>query len=291
VLNTLNHINLLEVLPAQPEDCRALVKKERFPLELLVPEVGDGLISEQLETLRNEGSFVSEQFTSLKVKIVQRNIDAALQVVNITSPYMQDGKSLVSVNLAFSFARDAGRRVILIDCDLRRPSLHRYLGIQSDPGVIDFLSGGTLKPYCYMRRLRNLFVMTSGGEAENPVGLLSSERMRELLEYLRTEFDTILIDSPPLHPISDSRILCDLSDGTVLVVRRGKTPFGTLEKSLQSLDRKKLVGAVLNDVKPVPFHTYYNHGYYYYGSESAYPYQARKNRSRRSSSARSAPPR
>jgi protein-tyrosine kinase len=239
-----------------------------------------------LETLRNEGSFVSEQFTSLKVKIVQKNIDAALQVVNITSPYMQDGKSLVSVNLAFSFARDAGRRVILVDCDLRRPSLHRYLGIQSDPGVIDFLAGGTLKPYCYMRRLRNLFVMTSGGEADNPVGMLSSERMRDLLKYFRSEFDTILIDSPPLHPISDSRILCDLADGTVLVVRRGKTPYGTLEKTLQALDRKKLIGAVFNDVKPVPFHTYYNHGYYYYGSESAYPYQARKNRPRRPSSGR-----
>jgi protein-tyrosine kinase len=285
VLNTLNHVNLLEVLPAE-EDCGgALVKKERFPLELLVPEIGDAHISDQLETLLNEDSFASEQFTSLKVKIVQSKIDSPHQVVTITSPHMEDGKSLVSVNLAFSFARDAGRRVILIDCDLRRPSLHRYLGTQSHPGVIDFLNGGTLKPYCYMRRLRNLFVMTSGGEADNPVGLLSSERMRELLQYLRTEFDTILIDSPPIHPISDARILCDLADGTVLVVRRGKTPYGTIEKTLESVVRKKLIGAVLNDVKPLPFHTYHHHGYYYYGSDSAYPYQARKDRRRRPSSA------
>ena len=97
--------------------------------------------------------------------------------------------------------------------------------------------------------------MTAGGIADNPIELLSHERMKKLLDYLRTEFDTIILDSPPLVPISDAHILTALSDGLILVVRCGRTTYAGMEKAFRNLDRNKLIGVVLNDVKPMLFNT------------------------------------
>jgi len=132
-----------------------------------------------------------------------------------------------------------------------------------------------------MRRVKNLYLLTAGGVSAKPLELLSLEKMRKLIEYLRTEFDTIIVDAPPLSPISDARILMGLSDAVVLVVRRGKTPYSGIERAFKVIDRKKLLGVVLNDVKPMLFHTHYDSGYYRYGKKGIYPYAStRKSRTR-----------
>ena len=117
--------------------------------------------------------------------------------------------------------------------------------------------------------------MTAGGTAANPIELLSHERMKKLLAYLQTEFDTIILDSPPLVPISDAQVLTALSNGLILVVRCGRTSYAGIEKAFRNLDRNKLVGVILNDVKPILFNTQYDYKYYHYKNREYYPYGKR----------------
>ena len=125
-----------------------------------------------------------------------------------------------------------------------------------------------------MKRVRNLFVMPAGRAVDNPVELLALDRMEELIDNLRREFDTVIVDCPPLEPISDARILAKLTDGIVLVVRSGRTPYSSAERALRNIDSQKLLGVVLNDVRPMLFNTYYNYGYYHYGRDNGYPYSS-----------------
>ncbi len=243
-----------------------LVRSLEFSFEHLIPVVTDALLSEKIEVARNEMSFTSEQFKNLKVQIGEANCAAPIKVLTVSSPDPKDGKSLMSTNLAFSFAMDPGRRVIIIDCDLRKPSLGSYLGVTAEPGLLQYLANGHLSPYCYVRRLRNLYFLTSGGIAPNPVEILSMQKMKQLVEHLKKDFDTIILDAPPYGPIADARIVTGLSDGLIMVVRRGKTSYSSSDRAFKAIDRNKLLGVVFNDVQAQAFNTYHELGYYRYGS-------------------------
>jgi capsular exopolysaccharide synthesis family protein len=249
----------------QDSENGAVVEHSEFPFENLIPVVTNAVLHEKLEVAKNESSFTSEQFKNLKVQLNSANPASPLKVITVSSPDAQDGKSLVGANLAFSFALDPGRRVIVVDCDLRKPSLGDYLGVSSEPGLLQYLANGHLSPYCYVRRVQNLYFLTAGGCAPNPVEILSMAKMRSLVEHLRKDFDTIILDAPPYFPIADARIVTSLSDGLIMVVRRGKTSCTSSDRAFKAVDRKKLLGVVFNDVQPLPFHTYYNFGYYAYG--------------------------
>ncbi len=271
VLFVLDSLNLVTRVQSTPSESTALVRRDGFPYESVIPEIRRTGLSDKLEVVLNESSFVSEQFKTLKVRLSE--LGRQLKVITVCSPDMKAGKTLISVNLAASFARDPGRKVIILDCDFRNPSLHKYLGVTPEPGLLGYLEGDYLQSYCYMRRLDKMYVLTAGVPAPNPVELLLSDRMRGLIDYLRIEFDTIIIDAPPLEPISDSQILAGMSDGTLLVVRSGKTTYGGVEKALKNLDQRKLLGVVFNDVKPRLFNTQYDHRYYSYGGRTYYPYR------------------
>jgi capsular exopolysaccharide synthesis family protein len=165
---------------------------------------------------------------------------------------------------------DVGRRVIVVDCDLRSPSLQSYLGVTSEPGLLQYLAEGNLSPYCYVRRIENLYFMTAGGVAPNPIEVLSMNRMKQLIDHLRKDFDTIILDAPPYCPIADARIVTGLSDALIMVLRRGKTTYSSTDIALKSVDRGKLLGIVFNDVQPMLFHTYHNFGYAYGSKQFVY---------------------
>jgi receptor protein-tyrosine kinase len=133
-----------------------------------------------------------------------------------------------------------------------------------------------------MRRLENLFLMTAGGRSSNSVELLSLEKMRNFIQYLRSEFDTIILDAPPIAPISDCQILAGLSDGLILVVRSGKTSYANIERAVRFLDPSKLLGLVLNDVPPLLFNTQYDPSYYGSASLGRFPYGSEDTRTGRS---------
>jgi capsular exopolysaccharide synthesis family protein len=284
ILNVLHTLKLVEVVEAIPRanaaDETTDLRTDRFPFEHLTPEVQSMACSQKLEVLHKESSFISEQFKTLKVRISEFKPEQPVKVIAVSSPHPGDGKSLVSVNLALSFSKDSGHRVILVDCDMRNPSLNKYLGISPEPGLIGYLENRHLQPQCYVRRLERLYIMTAGGTTANPVELLSLDRMRGLIDYLKTEFDVIILDTPALVPISDARILNGFADGHLMIVRRGKTPCRLIGHALKVLDPQKFIGVVFNDVKPMWFHTQYGYRYYHYPYHSLNASDGRRPRRR-----------
>jgi capsular exopolysaccharide synthesis family protein len=278
ILSVFDSLNLINRMDAVTGESTALIKREDFAFRYLVPEIGDTALSDKLETFHNASSFIGEQFKNLKIRISEAAVATPLQVIAVSSPQPEDGKSLICANLAFSFSKDPNRRVIVIDCDLRNPSLHKLLGTSVEPGVLGYFENDNLPAFCHMRRLGSLYLMTAGGTTAHPIELLSGPRMRELLAYLRTEFDTIILDCPPFGPISDAQVLSGLADGMLMVVRCGKTSYGALEKACRHLDKNKLIGTVFNDVKSMMFNTQYDYRYYHY--RSYYPYSAAKTKRR-----------
>jgi protein-tyrosine kinase len=272
ILSVFDSMHLITVQKAAAEETTAIVIRDRPSFEQLIPEIGKAGLSDKIETIQDDSSFVSEQFKTLKVRINEVASGKPMHVITVSSPHTEDGKSLICANLAASCAKDPGRRTIIVDCDLRKPSLHKLLGASLEPGLLGYLEGDYLQPYCYMRRHEKLYIMTAGGVAANPVEILSLGRMKGLIDYLKLEFDTIILDSPPFAPISDAQILTSLSDGLLLVVRRGRTSYGALEKAFRTMDQSKLIGAVFNDVQPVMFNTQYDHKYYHYRYRQQYPY-------------------
>jgi capsular exopolysaccharide synthesis family protein len=238
------------------------LRKREPAFEELIPVVADAVLGEKLKIARNESSFTSEQFRNLKVQLRESDSQTLMKVFTVSSPEAEDGKSFISLNLAFSFSRDHGRRVILIDCDFRGPTVGEYLGVPSAPGLLQYLESPSLGPYCFVRRVENLYFMTTGGVASNPIEILSMHKMKQLIDHLRNDFDTIILDAPPYSPIADARVVTGLSDALIMVVRHGKTSYAAADQAFKAVDRNKLVGVVFNDVKPTPFRKYANLGYY-----------------------------
>lgn len=262
ILSVFDRLGLIELAEAPTETTTAVVKREGFPFDALVPELPTTGVSWELEAFLHENSFASEQFKALKVRIANGMGERQLRVITVTSPDRGDGKSLLSANLAMSFSRDPERRTILVDCDLRKPSLHTLMGASFAPGLVEYLQDDRLQSFCYMRRFDTLFLMTAGGWASNPIELLSLDKMRAFIECLRTEFHTVILDAPPLAPVSDTQVLAGLSDGLLLTVRSGKTSYASIERALRNLDQNKLIGTVLNDVQPLMFNTQYERSCY-----------------------------
>ncbi len=277
ILNVFYSLQLIAVAEEEPEtETTALVRRNGSPGDHLTPEIPSTGLDEKLEAFHNESSFISEQFKTLKVRISEYSAGQPLRVITVSSADSQEGKSLISANLAFCCSRDPGRRVILVDCDLRNPSLHRLVGASLEPGLSGYLQSDYLQPYCYMRRSAKLTVMTAGRLHHQPIELLSLDRMAKLIDTLRKDFDTVILDAPPMAPIADAQILTALSDGLLMVVRSGKTKYRSLERAFTTLDWGKLIGVVLNDVKPMAFNTQYDYKYYHYGYKDHYPYGGRR---------------
>jgi capsular exopolysaccharide synthesis family protein len=264
ILCLFDSLGLLGPLDTQLIEPKSVVQADQSSFRHLIPEIGGTELSDKLEAFYNPASYISEQFKTLKVRLAEASAQAPLQAIAVSSPDKNDGKSLICLNLAISLSRDSGRRVVLVDCDLRNPSLHRMLGVSMDPGLFGYLDGDDLPAYCYMRRMENLFLMTAGETTSNTVELLSNARMQNLVARLKQEFDIVILDCPPFGPVSDAQILTGLADGLLMVVRRGKTTYSAVEKAFRVLDKSKLVGFVFNDVKPMRFNTQY-----YYGHEEA----------------------
>jgi non-specific protein-tyrosine kinase len=280
ILGVLHRLGIIEPLEDESnsenpsEDGTAgISKRPDFPFEQLVPIVPNAIFSEELEIVRNPSSFISEQFKALRVRIREESENPP-RVLAICSPEAQDGKSIISVNLALALSMEPGRRTVIIDCDLRSPTLDRYLGVSPQPGLIQYLSNGKLSPYCQMRRIGNLYFMGSGGVSDTPTELLSLRKMKDLIEELKRSFHTVIVDAPPFSPIADAQIISGFSDSLVVVIRQGKTSNRSIENAFKILDRKKLLGVVLNDVEPRLFNTYLNRYQYNYQLEK--PYSARR---------------
>ena len=169
------------------------------------------------------------------------------RVLLVTSPGEGDGKSVTAANLALTMAQEFNRRIILVDADLRRPGVHELLGLPPTPGLADVLTGGVDVDEAIVNLPDfNLSVLPAGLTPERPAELLGSTAMRRTLDALRTRFDRVLLDMPPVVPLADVGVLAPQVDGVLLVVRAGSTKKPEIERALSVFDASHMVGLVLN---------------------------------------------
>ncbi len=173
-----------------------------------------------------------------------------LKTIQITSPLPQDGKSTIALNLATALAEGGKRTVLLIEADLHRPTLTEQLGIEKRAGLADCLEG-RLNPVSTLRRLEPLgwYLLPAGEPRSDPTELLQTEAFAHVLEALSPHFDWILIDSPPVLPLTDALSLARQANATLLVAREGRTPREAIEKAIAVLGRQRVLGIVLNAVE------------------------------------------
>lgn len=219
----------------------------------------------------NEGhAAAKEVFRTLRTRLYQIRSVQPLKTVLVTSALPGEGKTFVTSNLAQSIVRQRERRVLLIDGDLRISRLHEPLGAPSSPGLSEYLLGQSDEMSVLQRgREDNLFLIAGGKTAPNPTELLANGRLEKLLAYLAPAFDWILIDSPPTIPVSDATILAKQSDGVLMVVRAGSTPFDLAQKACQEFRDKPVLGAVLNRAEFRASYGGYDYGKYGYTPGSA----------------------
>jgi protein-tyrosine kinase len=189
----------------------------------------------------------SEEFRTLRSRLYQIREKMTLKKILVTSALPKEGKSFTAANLAQVMVRQHGRRVLLIDADLRGPRLHLMFGTTSAPGLSDYLQGAN-DEFSIMQRgpLENLLLIPSGREVSNPAELVANGRLKFLLQRVEPLFDWIIIDSPPAVPVSDASLLANSCDGVLMVVRSNATPVDMARKARQEFPDKVLVGVVLN---------------------------------------------
>src|SRR5581483_11795724 len=226
-----------------------------------------------LVVVNDPRSPAAEAFRSLRTAVLFSTAGAPPKTILLTSAGASEGKTVSSVNLASTLA-EAGSRVILLDVDLRRPSCHRALGIPNEQGLSSFLAGQM--PFDKVVQLLDgpgIFFVPAGPTPPNPAELVGSARMRELLETLRDEYDFIVLDSPPVLPVTDAVVLGREADGVVLVVKGYDTPRELVRRARDQLLQAKihLLGAVVNNVDARWGYHYLYSRYYgaYYGPSSA----------------------
>ena len=209
----------------------------------------------------------AESIRLLGVRLRNLRRDRPLKKVLITSTVPNEGKSLIAANLACTLALTTQQRVLLLEGDLRRPSLCAKFGIGSNPGLCECLKGEReLSKSVYFLEDARLWVLPAGSAESNALELLQSGHLSAIMNQLEEWFDWIIIDSPPVLPLGDTSVWARLADGILLVARQGTTEKRHLLKGLEALEPKKLIGALLNCSQSSS-----DYHYYYRGANSSGP--------------------
>lgn len=220
-------------------------------------------VNPHLVAITQPTSAFSEEYRNLRTQIIHSGQRKVLRSIVIASVGPGEGKSVTALNLSWLLAQTVGIRTLLIDGDLRMPSLANYLGFEAEKGLSQVLAGELpFKDSIIKLQPAGLFLLP-GGEARNDVAeLLSGPKLNEILAEARKLFDYVIIDAPPLGVFTDASVLINDADGAVLVVRADHTRYKDIERTLESLPREKMIGVVLNQSEDFLLgDSYYNYPY------------------------------
>lgn len=205
-------------------------------------------------------SITAESYRSLRTNIQYSSIDKQVKTLVVTSSNAGEGKSTVAGNLAYTFFQN-GKRVLIIDCDLRKPSLHRKFNVSNEEGLTDVLVG-TSKLNNVMKKVDdNLYLLTTGTLPPNPAEIIGSNTMENFLEQCKINFDYIILDTPPILPVTDSKLLAIKADATVVVVRSEVSKSKHVSQAFKELEKvnANIIGTILNDVEMYSEKLYYDY--------------------------------
>lgn len=254
---------------------------QAFPVELLsgpTPPQGD-LIANGLDVFRgynpalteklvttaiNAGALV-EQYRKLAATLHYAQKERGTRIVMIASAVASEGKTLTASNLALTLSESYRRRVLLIDADLRRPSLHTVFQVPNVYGLNDELKGSSSGRLSRVEITNHLWVVTAGRPDPDPISGLTSERMRQIVRDAAANYDWVVIDTPPVGLLPDANLLASMVDVAILVIGAGRTPYRLVARAVTALGREKILGAVLNRVERGTMAGGYGYSYNYHG--------------------------
>ncbi len=230
----------------------------------------DSGIDPSIVSYFNPVSPAAEQYRILRTNLHAKSMNKTTKTFLISSCAHGEGKTVTATNLAVTLAQDLDKKVFLMDCDLRAGNVHQLLNLNIGPGLAEVLSNVLpLKDAFQNSKIKNLTVLSRGGIPKNPAELLGSKSLRRLLEALEAEFDYVILDSPPILPITDAAILGAQADGVVFVVQAQETQAHRIKHALELLEqaRAKIIGFVFTQTdRSLP--DYYSYYYHYQAKKS-----------------------
>jgi capsular exopolysaccharide synthesis family protein len=252
-----------------PEDLKSLNLRNLSTIPLMHSEVKGKINNRYLITISSPLSYISESFRALRINL-QYSGDKPLKSMVITSPNPGDGKTVIAANLAVVYAQ-AGTKVLLLDADMRKPTIHRLFGLDKKPGLVDILSDNSDVYSCIQpTTVDNLHVITAGGSVSNSADVTDSNVMKNLIHKLAGRYEVLIFDSPPVLTATDAAILSRSCDGVIVVASSRSTTAGNVIMTRESIERVhgRVIGSVLNRFNDRDLYTtrdYYR--YYKYNSK------------------------
>jgi polysaccharide chain length determinant protein (PEP-CTERM system associated) len=221
-------------------------------------------IAEKLDptvvTITEPVSLAAEQYRVVCAKLNKISKDQGPRVIAVMSSVKNEGKTLTSINLSASLAKDFNRRVLLIEADLKNPSLSRLLGHPMNGGLVNLLSLQTDLDHVGLTYFDDrLTVLPAGKSMGDDLRLLGSDQIREFLDQAKGRYDYVVLDIPPILPLADANVITGMADGLIMVIWAEHTPQHIVQRAIADLDSRKILGVVLNDVKSYMSHYYYYH--------------------------------
>ena len=204
-----------------------------------------------------------EQYRKLAASLHQLQMERGTKIIMVASAMAGEGKTLTAANLALTLCESFHRRVLLIDADLRRPAVHKVLNVMNVSGLNDALGAPEDQKLTIIEVSPRLSVLPAGRPNPDPMRCLTSARMRSIVQEAAAKFDWVVLDTPPVELLPDASLMVEMVDGVVLVVSAGRTPFKSIERAVNAIDRKRIVGVVLNrvvDTKAAHYYDYYGGG-------------------------------
>jgi protein-tyrosine kinase len=245
------------------------------------PKVARMVSDQGLVSFFQPGSLASEQFRKLRTHLFRSRNSGPPKTIMVTSATSSEGKTFVSANLAIGIAHDLHAHALLVDCDLRNPSVAKCFSLENGKGLSDYLVGNEqISELLRKAEVEKLSILTSGAMQDNPTELMGSKKMESLVQELKSRYSDryIIFDSTPLLATTEPEVLGKLVDGIIIVVRAGVTLRETVKRAIAPLDKEKVLGFVLNSLEfksPGLSHRYFgSYGYYYskYGYSRGYGY-------------------
>lgn len=221
-------------------------------------------VNPRLVSITDPKSPYCEEYRNLRTQILHRSKKRKLQAIVIASVGPSEGKSVTAINLSWLFAQADGVRILIIDSDLRRPSIAEYLGIETRSGLSEVLSDkASLSESIVQLQPAGLYILPGGSPRSDVAEMISGPRFSEILKEARTFFDFVIIDAPPLGIFTDASLLINQTDGALLVIRAEHTKYKDVDRILDSLPRERMLGTILNQSEvPLMDESYYKYGLY-----------------------------
>jgi len=221
--------------------------------QFIAKKTVDSKIDPRIVSFYDPKSTVAEQYKTLRTNLLAINSKTPIKAITVTSSIHREGKSITTINLAISMAQDLNKKqILLVDADMRRASISKYLGVKSELGLADLISNGANADEALLNiGIENLTILPAGKPPHNPAELLGSVKMRNLVSLLKSKYDYVIFDSPPIISVTDAGLLGAETDGVIMVIQSGRTQKGIVvhAENLLKQAQAKVLGYILTNIQ------------------------------------------